>query len=71
MTDPADVQRAIETIESSRKTHVDWIEYLALEDIDPQELVPMVTVAGSAEHHAECVAGYDNVLRVLRGLVTS
>ena len=54
---------AIRIIEDSRRTHVEWIEYLAKfgDDLRPHE-----EIAGDAAHHREAVEGYDLVLRVLR-----
>lgn len=55
---------AIQIIEDSRQTHVEWIEYLAKfgDDLRPHE-----EIAGDAAHHQEAVEKYDRVLAVLRG----
>ena len=54
---------AIRIIEDSRRTHVEWIEYLAKfgDDLRPHE-----EIAGDTAHHREAVEKYDRVLAVLR-----
>lgn len=56
-------ERAIAIIEDSRRTHVEWLVYLAKHGDD---LRPYEEIAGDATHHREAVAGYDHVLEVLR-----
>jgi len=58
-----DFPAAIETIESSRKTHVDWGAYF--EAHPEQEAKYAETVDGAAKQR-EIVAAYDNVLACLR-----
>lgn len=58
-----DIARAIATIEDSRQTHVEWIDYLARHGDD---LRPHEEIAGDAGHHRETVEQYEQVLSVLR-----
>jgi len=58
-----DIARAIATIEDSRQTHVEWIDYLAKHGDD---LRPHEEIAGDAGHHRETVEQYEQVLSVLR-----
>lgn len=58
-----DVDRAIETIEFSRQTHVEWRDWLNKNPNDPR--TPAV---GDSKHHQDCIVGYDNVLTILRSL---
>ena len=58
-----DIARAIATIEDSRQTHVEWIDYLARHGDD---LRPHEEIAGDAGHHREAVEQYEQVLSVLR-----
>lgn len=58
-----DVYRAIETIEFSRQTHVEWRDWLNKNPNDPR--TPAV---GDSKHHQDCIVGYDNVLTILRSL---
>ena len=54
-----DIERAIETIEDSRTTHVHWAEYRARGGADDPG-------AGDEAHHRRCLVEYDHVLVALR-----
>lgn len=60
---PEGRKRAIAIVEDSRRTHVEWVDYL---DQWGGDLRPMEEVAGDIDHHREAVANYDHVLEVLR-----
>jgi hypothetical protein len=57
------VDKAIATIEDSRKTHVEWRDFL---NRHPDH--PHVKSVGDSQHHIQCIAEYDNVLKVLRSI---
>lgn len=62
------IDAAITTIERSRASHVSWIDHPA--DCaeckrEVQEKGPAF-IAGGPDFHRECIAGYDQVLDVLR-----
>jgi hypothetical protein len=61
-----DVERAIATIEFSRRTHVEWADYLEANPEAAREPQPQEDIAGSVKHHRDCIEGYDHVLAVLR-----
>lgn len=65
---PEDIQRAIDVVENSRRTHVEWGAWLKENPDAALEPRPQVDVAGDIAHHDECIAGYDHVLKVLRQL---
>jgi len=56
-----DVNKAIATIEDSRRTHVEWRDWLNKYPNDQRAVT-----AGDAQHHIRCIAEYDHVLKVLR-----
>lgn len=58
-----DIAAAIATIESSRKTHVDWGAYF---EAHPEEEAKHAKTVHSAAEQREIVAAYDNVLACLR-----
>lgn len=58
----ADVDRAIAVVENSRRTHVEWAEFIE----SGQTWTPSPDHVGDVEHHRECIVGYDHVLTVLR-----
>lgn len=62
------LRQAIATIEDSRQTHVEWIEYLAKYGND---LRPHEEIAGDTAHHREAVEQYEQVLSVLRAALAS
>lgn len=64
MTDE-EIMKAIQTIEYSKATHVSWIRYLTKYP-NNLRVLEEVKVAGGLEHHKACVAGYDQVLEVLK-----
>lgn len=54
-------------IEDSRSTHVNWLHWQqATPDWREQTLDPVE--AGDEAHHQRCIAEYDFVLQVLKGL---
>lgn len=57
-----DIREAIETIEDSRQTHVEWIASLESGRELPHELI------GDISHHQNAVDRYDQVLELLRAL---
>lgn len=71
-----DVDAAIATIEDSRRTHVEWAAWLEAGPPGTSCGTPGcdrdhhadVDVAGDLEHHRRCIAGYDQVLELLRHL---
>lgn len=64
----ADREAAIARIEESRATHVLWADYWkAIGGCSCEGCEKTAGIAGDADHHRECIAGYDNVLEVLRG----
>jgi hypothetical protein len=63
-----EVATALKIIEDSRRTHVEWVDYLSKFGAD---LRPHEEIAGDAAHHREAVEGYDLVLRVLRSLAAT
>lgn len=63
---PAEVARAIDTIEDHRQIHVDWCDYLLRHPTAATKPRPQVDVAGDQHHHAGCIRRYDQVLTVLR-----
>jgi hypothetical protein len=60
------IRKAIATVERSRQTHVNWIEHY---DRYPEEEDRWEYPAGTRENHMKFVAGYDQVLRVLRAVL--
>ena len=64
LASPEGVERAIAIVKDSRRTHVEWIDYLARHGDD---LRPHEEIAGDADHHREAVAHYDHVLAALSG----
>jgi hypothetical protein len=60
-----EVATALKIIEDSRRTHVEWVDYLSKFGAD---LRPHEEIAGDAAHHREAVEGYDRVLAALRSL---
>jgi hypothetical protein len=58
-------EQAITYIEESKETHVGWLEFQEenpnwVEHTDPANV-------GDPDHHRQCIAEYEFVLRVLRG----
>lgn len=64
MTKANQVAKAIRSIEESRQSHVDWIEYL---DRYPKRERTQGKLAGDRRHHRLWVRRYNQVLRVLKG----
>ena len=60
-----EVATALKIIEDSRRTHVEWVDYLSKFGAD---LRPHEEIAGDAAHHREAVEKYDRVLALLRRL---
>lgn len=60
-----DKAQAIETIEHSKNTHVEWLEHL-----DACPACPDARVAGDKSHQVKAIAGYNQVLNVLREVPT-
>lgn len=65
-----DVAKAIEVVEASRRTHVQWAKFLEANPgwAPSAETETVDTTVGSTGHHLECIANYDHVLAVLRGI---
>lgn len=61
----ANLAIAIATVRSSRKTHVDWLEWY---ERHPEEELKHGAIAGDAKHHREAIAGYDQVISVLESV---
>lgn len=61
----ADVERAIEICTHSRKTHVEWRNYLVQWGHDA-EVQQQAEIAGDLEHQTSRIERYDHVLSVLR-----
>ena len=59
----AAINRAIRTVEPSRRTHLRW---LAFYQKYPGERRKYLKTAGGIVHHREVVKAYDQVLSVLR-----
>lgn len=57
-------EKAIEIIESSKKTHEDWLAYFEKYP-DMQSRAEYKSV-GSMEHHKKCIEGYNYVLAELK-----
>ena len=57
------IQRAIETIEFSRKTHIDWADWLAKGNKEGSSYLD------NEEFHREAIAGYGHVLAVLKEML--
>ena len=53
--------QAIELIEISRKTHIQWIEWYE----KYPEHADAYPVAGDMQHHIDCIARYDKVIAYL------
>ena len=60
---PESIVRAIEIIKESRKTHLEWIEFLEKNPSPPDR-----RIAGGIAHHRKVVADYNYVISVLRRL---
>ncbi len=58
---PEDVTKAIAIIEDSRRTHVEWAEWLERSPLRRED-----GHVGDLDHHRRCIADYDHVLAVLR-----
>jgi len=54
-----EVLTAIATVEDSRQTHVNWAEWRRRGNGGDE-------MAGDLKHHEDAIAGYDQVLDVLR-----
>lgn len=71
------VATAIATVEDSRRTHVEWREYLEAEKptCDHEHCLAAwaerIRVAGDYDHHQRAIEGYDQVLGVLRAVVAT
>lgn len=63
-----DVKRAIEIVNHSRKTHVEWRDYIRDYPEAAQEPRAEIDVAGDIKHHEDCIAGYDHVIAVLEAV---
>ena len=61
-------QAAIDRVEESRKTHVDYIEFYREFDTPDrsEEMAIRKDIAGDSAFHQHVITGYDNVLEVLR-----
>lgn len=59
------VEKAITIVETSRQTHVGWIEYLNKYGKNPF-VKAEAEIAGGLRHHKKCVKGYDYVIKVLQ-----
>lgn len=59
-----DVQRAIATVENSRRTHVEWATFIE----SGATWEPTADHVGDVQHHLQCIAGYDHVIAVLRSI---
>lgn len=65
-----EVHTAIARVEASRQTHVEWRDYwLATYCAGCEDCRRMAAVAGDLDHQEACIAGYDQVLGVLRSLL--
>lgn len=62
-----DQMRAIEIVESSRQTHVEWRDYWLSTDCSCKTCDLQKDAAGDLAHHEQCIEDYDLVLQVLRG----
>ncbi len=58
-----ELKRAIEIIEQSRLTHMNWLGYL--EQHPEEQYLPEHKWIGDANHHKDCVESYDLVLAEL------
>jgi hypothetical protein len=72
-----DIEAAIARVEESRQTHVEWRDYWREYAEHSCETDPcpwestreaQAAIAGDIEHQERAIAGYDNVLAVLRRL---
>ena len=69
-----DIKAAIERVERSRQTHVEWLAYwrgVMADGHDPatcEECLVTLRVSGDAARQERLVAEYDNVLAVLRSI---
>lgn len=59
----AAINRAIKTVEFSRRTHLRWLAFYRKY---PRERRKYLTTAGGILHHRKAVKAYDQVLFVLR-----
>jgi hypothetical protein len=64
---PTELQRRVDQaraiVESSRQTHIEWIDHL-----EKCPDCPDARIAGDVAHHREAIEGYDFVLEVLDGV---
>jgi hypothetical protein len=58
----SDVQRAIEIVTESRRTHETWLAWYAAYPDREQE---HAETCGDSGHHQKCIEGYNHVLDVL------
>ena len=63
-----EIEKAIEIIEDSRITHVDWIDYIKNYPDDSKQLSPRVETAGDIDHHEAVIKKYDYVISLLNRL---
>jgi hypothetical protein len=61
----ADIEKAIATVEDSRRSHLSWIAWY---EQHPEDEPAHKETCGDNEWHRRCVEGYDHVLHALRAV---
>ena len=59
-----DIQKAIDIINESRETHVQWLKFQQNTPNWWQQ--PNINYVGDEEHHQKCINEYDFVIDILR-----